>query len=124
MRKSNKLYLDKQNAMLAGVCAGIADYVGWKPRTIRILWVIATIFWTPVMVAAYVLAAWLLDAKPAVGYDLGSITMPPLPKDPTAPRRRFVDVKSRFDRLEGRLRSLERVVTSKEFQIDRELRGA
>jgi phage shock protein C len=120
MQRVKKLYLDKQNAVLAGVCAGIADYIGWKPRTVRILWVIATICWTPVMIAAYVLAAWLLDARQGSGYDFAAAAAP-LPKDPMAPRRRFVDVKARFDLLEARLRTLETVVTSKEFQIDREL---
>jgi hypothetical protein len=41
-----------------------------------------------------------------------------------SPSYRFADAKARFERLEQRLRTLETVVTSREFQMDRELRGA
>jgi hypothetical protein len=47
-----------------------------------------------------------------------------MPGDPMAPRHRFAQVKNRFDRLEQRLRTLESVVTSRGFQMDRELRGS
>jgi hypothetical protein len=41
---------------------------------------------------------------------------------PSPLRNRFSDVRDRFARLEQRLRSMEKVVTSREFQMDRELR--
>ena len=28
---------------LAGVCGGIADFLGWKPNVVRTLWILATI---------------------------------------------------------------------------------
>ena len=121
-RRGRKLYLDKDRAKLAGVCAGIADFLEWDIKIVRILWVIATIMWSPVMLTAYVVMAWLVDPKPAPGFAASS-GPGPWPTDPAAPRRRFVDVRDRFDRLEGRLRSLETVVTSREFQIDRELKA-
>ena len=31
------------NRMVAGVCAGIADYFGWDPTLLRIVYVLATI---------------------------------------------------------------------------------
>lgn len=31
------------NGMIAGVCAGVADYFGIDPTVVRILWVIITI---------------------------------------------------------------------------------
>src|SRR6185312_1607065 len=110
----------------AGVCAGLAEYFDWDVKLVRIAYVVATCFWPPVMIVAYIVMAWLLDPKPALayasrayesGYDRA------WSPDPTAPRRRFADVKDRFDRLEVRLRALEGVVTSREFQIDRELRA-
>ncbi len=123
---SRRFYLDKDRAKVAGVCAGIADYFNWDPLLVRIAWVAATIVWSPVMIIAYILMAWLVDPKPQVyssagfgagfGADRGASSFASGP-------RRFSDVKDRFDRLEGRLRSLERVVTSREFQMDRELRG-
>ncbi|HSV14956.1 MAG TPA: PspC domain-containing protein [Tepidisphaeraceae bacterium] len=32
------------NQMIAGVCAGIADWLGWDPTVVRILFVAATLF--------------------------------------------------------------------------------
>jgi len=131
-RIKRKFYLDKENAKISGVCAGIADYFGWDATLVRIAWVIATIFGSPVMLAAYILAAWLVDAKPAgldrygdvrAGVDETRYGYARAECDrPTA--WRFSDVRGRFDRVENRLRTLEQVVTSREFQMDRELRGA
>ncbi len=125
MRRGRKLYLDKQNAKVAGVCAGIADYLEWDLKVVRILWVIATVMWPPIMLTAYIVMAWLVDPKPDAGFGGFAGTGPsaPWPTDPAAPRRRLVDVRDRFDRLEGRLRALEGVVTSPAYRIDRELKA-
>ena len=32
------------NRSLAGVCAGIAEFVGWRPVSVRLLWVLGTVF--------------------------------------------------------------------------------
>ena len=31
-----KLYRDPQNGMIAGVCAGVAEYFGWDPTWVRV----------------------------------------------------------------------------------------
>ncbi len=115
---NRRFYLNKERGKITGVCAGISDYFGWDVTLVRIGWVIATIIW-PIMILAYILLSWLVDPKPSdfmtsrYAAGIGPIVPPS-----------FTDVKSRFDRLEDRLRSMERVVTSREFQMDRELRGA
>ena len=123
MTAAKRMYLDKQNAKLFGVCAGVADFFGWDVKTVRILWVVATVIWSPIMIGAYVLMAWLLDAKPQMDYGWRSPSETSMPGDPMSTRNRFSMVKTRFDRLEGRLRAMESVVTSRGFQMDRELRG-
>jgi phage shock protein C len=35
-----KLYRSSRNRMLAGVCAGIADYFGLDPTVVRLAWVV------------------------------------------------------------------------------------
>ena len=124
MTAAKRMYLDKENAKLGGVCAGVADYFGWNIKTVRILWVIATLLWPPILITAYVVMAWLLDAKPRIDYGLRSPSETSMPGDPMSPRNKFAQVKSRFDRLESRLRAMEGVVTSRSFQMDRELRGS
>ena len=43
MEEPKRLYRSN-NGMIAGVCAGIADYFGWDPTLLRIVYVLATIF--------------------------------------------------------------------------------
>ena len=124
MTRGRKLYLDKENAKIAGVCAGLADYFGKDVTIVRIVYVIATCIWPPIMICAYIFMAWLLDPKPSMAYaSTSGVNGGPWPSDPTAPRRRLIDVKDRFDRLDMRLRALEAVVTSPAYRIDRELRA-
>ena len=33
-----------QNRIIAGVCGGIAEYFGWDPATLRIVYVLVSIF--------------------------------------------------------------------------------
>jgi phage shock protein C len=119
----NRLYLDKDRAKLAGVCAGLADYLGWDVTAVRVVWIIATLFWAPVMVVTYVVAAWVFDPKPGSRLARRRMSASEPLAEPVAPSYRFADARARFERLETRLRTLECVVTSREFQIDRELRG-
>ena len=41
---SNRLVLNKRNAKISGVCAGLGDYLGMDPTIIRIGFVLAFIF--------------------------------------------------------------------------------
>lgn len=34
----------KRNRMIAGVCGGIAEHLGWDPTLVRILYVVISIF--------------------------------------------------------------------------------
>ena len=38
-----KLYRDPQNGMIAGVCAGVAEYFGWAPTWVRLGWALFTL---------------------------------------------------------------------------------
>jgi len=125
------IYRDTERGKLTGVVAGLAEHFGWNVTYARWGWVIASVFWPPVMIAAYILMSWLLDPKPRMGLTAASgsgssaFTSANLGLDKSEPstiRNRFSDVRDKFGRLEQRLRSLEKVVTSREFQMDRELR--
>ena len=45
--------------MVAGVCGGLAEYLGWPPLRVRVVWVLATIFTAFAGVIVY-LALWFL----------------------------------------------------------------
>ncbi|MFW6059034.1 MAG: PspC domain-containing protein [Phycisphaeraceae bacterium] len=64
---SRPLRLDKRNAMIGGVCAGVADYIGWDITLVRVLVVILTIVtgvWPGVI--AYIVL-WLITPPAGVG---------------------------------------------------------
>ena len=57
-------YLDKRNAKLSGVCAGIADFTGWDVTLIRIATVLGTVLAWGGLIIVYALVAWLAQPKP------------------------------------------------------------
>ena len=62
----HRLYRDKDNAILAGVCAGIADYFGFNRKGVRIATGLAMLM-PPFMAFAfvsYVVLAIVLPVKP------------------------------------------------------------
>lgn len=36
------LHRSRRNRMIAGVCGGVAAWLGWSPTLVRILWIILT----------------------------------------------------------------------------------
>jgi|GEM_PF-148549 len=56
----NMLYRHPSNRMVAGVCSGIADYIGWDPVLVRVLWVIATVMTNGAGILAYLALALVL----------------------------------------------------------------
>ncbi len=37
------LYRSRRNSMIAGVCGGLANWLGWDPTLVRVLYVIVSI---------------------------------------------------------------------------------
>lgn len=56
----NQLKLDKENKIIAGVCSGVAGFVGVDPLIVRILWILGTLY-VGFGIIAY-LVMWLLMA--------------------------------------------------------------
>lgn len=62
-------YLDKSNAKIKGVCAGIADYTGIDALWVRLAAVLLTCFGLAgFVIVAYILIAWMADDKPMYLY--------------------------------------------------------
>lgn len=119
-KNPHRLYRDKENAMLAGVCAGLASYFGLNRKGLRLIACVCTVFFFPFMVPAYIILAIILPVKPQDLYkDEGQekfwrgVTM--------APTDVFSNVSHRFRELDLRLQKMEAYVTSREFEMDREL---
>ena len=57
--KGKRLFRSKKNRMIAGVCAGIGNYLGIDPTVIRLLWVLLTFFSGGAGILAYIIA-WII----------------------------------------------------------------
>lgn len=119
-KNPHKLYRDKDNAMLAGVCAGLANYFGLNRKGLRLIAAVSTLFFFPFMVPAYIILAIILPAQPQDLYQDESqekfwrgVSM--------APSDVFGSLSHRFRELDLRLQKMEAYVTSREFEMDREL---
>lgn len=56
-----RLRLDKQDGMLAGVCAGFAHWLGFDPTWVRVAVLAIALFATKLAIVAYLIAWLILD---------------------------------------------------------------
>ncbi len=115
-----RLYKDRGNRAVCGVCAGIADYFGADVAMVRIFTVLSQ-FLFPVTFLVYMAMCLILPEKPGALY-----------KDETDEEfwqsvrvshgATASSVRHRFRTMETRLQRMERYVTSKNFDLDREFR--
>jgi len=56
---NGRFLINRRDAKVMGVAAGLADYTGFDPLLIRLGLVAATLIAGPVMLLAYVLIGWL-----------------------------------------------------------------
>lgn len=57
------LHRDPENGLLLGVCAGLAETFGWRAVSVRVVALIALIFFTMPAVLVYLVAGVLLPRK-------------------------------------------------------------
>ncbi len=119
-KNPHRLYRDKQHAMIAGVCAGLANYFGLNRKGLRLVVAVSTIFFFPFVVPAYIILMIILPEQPQDLYQDESqekfwrgVSM--------APSDVFSNLNHRFRELDIRLQRMEAHVTSREFDIDRQL---
>ncbi len=114
------LYRDSRRGMIKGVCAGLADYFGIETWVVRLIALVCLFVFPVPAVVAYVIAAVLLPKRPErlyrndaeEGFWRGART---------DPKRTFSELRHRFRSLEQRLRRMESYVTSREFDLKREI---
>lgn len=63
-----EFYLDKSNAKLSGVCAGLADYTGVDALWVRIAVVFLTLAVSFITIPMYIIAAVAANKKPMSHY--------------------------------------------------------
>lgn len=107
--------------MVAGVCAGLADYFGFNLRATRFLAVLSLLMAMPVTLLVYFATVFLVPSAPdpARRPDVDANFRQALR---SSPGRTLADVKRRFQSLDSRLARLERYVTSPKFDLDQEFK--
>ncbi len=58
-----RLYRSRSNRMVAGVCAGVAEYFNIDPTVVRVIWAIASVF-AFMGVVAYFAGALIIPEQP------------------------------------------------------------
>lgn len=112
--KQRKLYRLPEHGMVAGVCAGVAEYLGVPVILVRIMTVISLfcgLFLLTLLV--YGVLAYMLPRASAQLIDENRQFMP---------RQQLETVEGDLQACEQRLRRLERYVTSDTFNIQRNFR--
>ena len=119
----NKFYLDKENGMIAGVCAGIADYFGLDSWLVRIITITLLVFTNSLVIFIYILAWIVFDKKPDdyVVDELEKEFAFERIKRKVTSRNGFSETFNRFAQLELRMRRLEAYITSKRFNLSKEI---
>lgn len=117
----NRLYRDKDRAILGGVCAGLADWTGINRAGLRLIVVLLALPFTFVMVVGY-LAMWLLLPRRPRNLYRDEAEREFWEEVRRSPRDSVSQLNRRFRDLDGRLQRMEAWITSSEYRIDRELR--
>lgn len=145
-RKRGELYRNAEQGKIAGVCAGIADYLGWETWLVRILVVSGVLFGMPFLILGYIACWFILDKTPekktadnyqtheshyAKGHQQenknadasnASIKVKARIWQSGEPAKQALyDIGRKFRSLEGRVQAMEQYVTSTEFTVSREI---
>lgn len=121
-KNPHRLFRDKENAVLAGVCAGIAEYFGFNRKGVRLVTFLIMLFppFTAFVIISYLVLAIVLPVKPAGLFE--SEEQAEFWRGVSnAPSDVFGALRHRFRELNLRLEKMEAYITSREFEIDREL---
>lgn len=119
--RAQRFYRDRRNGKIMGVCAGLADYFGWNVTFVRILAVIALIWFSALTLVIYFVLGFLLPVKPERLYDWDRDEeyWRSIRRSASAT---FGDVRQRFRELDAKLQRMEGYVTSGRYDLDREFR--
>lgn len=113
---------NSDRAMVAGVCAGIADYFGFNLRATRVLAFICLLMAMPITLLIYFGTVFLVPSAPDMRRRADRHSAPGETRH-AASTQTMSDVRQRYQSMDNRLARLERYVTSSRFDLDQEIRN-
>jgi phage shock protein C len=133
-----RLYRDADRAVLGGVCAGLAGYLGFNLKVTRILAFIAFLMAMPIAVIGYLAAVFLIPSTSGLNntVEIEEVSWRSRRSRKSRKTRKSrkdqefaesarhsaaADIERRCRILDERLRRLEKLVTSRRFQLEQEL---
>ena len=120
-----RLYRDADRAILGGVCAGLATYLGFNLKVTRLLCIIAFLCAFPFALIAYLAAVFLVPASSSRIYDEAMYEQrrkEALRDEILRAKPTVDDVRERYRSLDRRLAKIEKYVTSSKYRLDEEFR--
>lgn len=123
------LYRNTKKGWLGGVCAGLGEHLNIEPWILRLIAIGALMFFNSLAVFAYLAACILLarrpkklPVKPQTEYDETAHQDRPRTvfRYPETPSERLRTARERLDDVLNRVETMERYVTSKRYNLDRE----
>lgn len=119
-----RLYRDSDRAVLGGVCAGLAKYLGFNLKVTRFLAVIAFLCAMPFAVIAYLAAVFIIPSstKAYDGARYEEIRKEELREEIRRAKPTISEVRKRYESMDERLARIERYVTSSRYELDEEFR--
>ena len=120
-----RLYRDADRAILGGVCAGLATYLGFNLKVTRFLCVIAFLCAFPFAVFAYLVAVLVIPSSSSRIYDdelREERRKEALREEILRAKPTVRDVRERYREMDARLARIERYVTSSRYELDEEFR--
>lgn len=117
--RAQRFYRDPRHGRIMGVCAGLADYFGWDPTWVRVLAVIALLWFNVLTLIVYVALGIFLPRKPERPYnwDTGDKYWRSVRRSAS---ETFRDVRYRLRDMDNRLARMESCVTSRRYDLDRQ----
>jgi phage shock protein C len=120
--RGRRLYQNRENGLVFGVCTGVADYFGFDVAITRIITALSLLLFAFPITVGYLLLALLLPKRPrGLVYSEGQESDELQRQVRSSPHATLESVRYRFRDIDGRLQNLEKYLTSSRFKLDREL---
>lgn len=120
---SHRLRRNMRRGKIAGVCAGLADYFGWRVKFVRLGAILATVFFFPLPIFAYLAAAVLMKRPSETKSAYQSTEDERFWRTYSVkPKATFAELRHRFRALETRVEQMEYAVTSDEYGLRKQFR--
>ena len=123
--REGRLYRDSDRAVLGGVCAGLARYLGFNLKVTRFLAVIAFLCAMPFAVIGYLAAVFLIPSSSSTIYDESryeETRKEGLREEIRRVKPTVGEVRKRYESMDERLARIEKYVTSSRYELDEKFR--